>query len=67
MSDIFIHLLNMSITASYLVLVTILLRLIFRKAPKTVFCFLWILVGVVYDPPLLGISLPLSFLNFRNS
>lgn len=46
MSDIFIHLLNMSITASYLVLATILLRLIFRKAPKTVFCFLWFLVGL---------------------
>lgn len=46
MSDIFIHLLNMSITASYLVLATILLRLIFKKAPKTVFCFLWILVGL---------------------
>ncbi|MBE6756731.1 MAG: hypothetical protein E7555_09775 [Ruminococcaceae bacterium] len=46
MSDIFIHLLNMSITASYLVLATILLRLIFKKAPKTVFCFLWFLVGL---------------------
>lgn len=46
MSDIFIHLLNMSITASYLVLATILLRLIFKKAPKVVFCFLWILVGL---------------------
>ena len=29
--------------------------------------FLWILVGVVYDPLLLGISLPLPFLYFRNS
>ncbi len=46
MSDIFIHLLNMSITASYLVLAVILLRLIFKKAPKVVFCFLWILVGL---------------------
>lgn len=46
MSDVFIHFLNMSITASYLVLITILLRLVFRKAPKAVFCFLWILVGL---------------------
>ncbi len=46
MSDIFITLLNMSITASYLVLAVILLRLIFRKAPKIISCFLWILVGL---------------------
>ena len=45
MEDIFISLLNISITASYLVLAVILLRLIFRKAPKWLFCLLWTLVG----------------------
>lgn len=46
MEDIFISLLNISITASYLVLAVILLRLIFRKAPRWLFCLLWALVGL---------------------
>ena len=46
MEDIFISLLNISITASYLVLAIILLRLVFRKAPKWLFCLLWTLVGL---------------------
>ncbi len=46
MIDVFLKLLNMSITASYLVLAICVLRLIWRKAPKWFFCFLWCLVGL---------------------
>ena len=34
MEAVFLKLVNMSITASYLVLAVIALRLVFRKAPK---------------------------------
>lgn len=46
MEDIFIRLLNVSITASYLVIAVLVLRLIFKKAPKWLFCVLWALVGL---------------------
>lgn len=46
MIDVFLKLLNMSITASYLVLAICVLRIIWRKAPKWFFCFLWCLVGL---------------------
>lgn len=42
----FTQLLNMSISASWVVLVVILLRLILKKAPKAIHCALWILVAV---------------------
>ncbi len=45
LSDFFLSLVNMSITASYLVLAIILFRLIFKKAPKWINCLLWGLVG----------------------
>ncbi len=45
-SAVFINLLNMSITASYIVLALILLRLLFKKAPKWLVCLLWGLVGI---------------------
>lgn len=44
--DIFLAVLNMSITASYLVLAVIIARFILRKAPKRILCFLWLLVGL---------------------
>jgi len=46
MSALFLKLVNMSITASWLVLAVVLLRLILKKAPKFIRCALWILVGV---------------------
>ena len=46
MSGIFLKLLNMSITASWLILAVILARLLLRKAPKWVPCVLWGLVAV---------------------
>ena len=41
MADFFIELLNISITASYLILAVILLRFVFRKIPKKFICLLW--------------------------
>ncbi len=59
MEVIFIRLLNMSIAASWLLLTVILLRLILRKAPKSIRCLLWALVGIRLACPLL----PESFLS----
>ena len=46
MNHLFIRLFNMSITASWLILVILLLRLLFRKAPKAIRISLWSLVGL---------------------
>ena len=46
MEAVFLKLVNMSITASYLVLAVIALRLVFRKAPKWIFCVLWGMVAL---------------------
>ncbi len=46
MEALFIKLVNLSITASWLVLAVLILRLIFRKAPKWIFCMLWGLVAL---------------------
>ena len=45
MSDLFISLFNMSITASWLVLAVVLLRFILKKAPKWINTVLWAFVG----------------------
>ena len=45
MEALFLKLVNMSITASWLVLVIIAVRLIFKKAPKWILCLLWGLVA----------------------
>ena len=46
MGDVFLKLLNMSITASWLILAVICIRLLFRKIPKWVNCLLWGVVAV---------------------
>lgn len=46
MENIFLTILNMSITASFLVLAIVLLRLLLKKAPRFIMCLLWILVAV---------------------
>ncbi len=46
MSEIFLKLVNMSITASWLVLAVVVLRLVFKKAPKFIHCIMWALVGI---------------------
>ena len=45
METLFLKLVNMSITASWLVLAVIAVRLIFKKAPKWILCLLWGLVA----------------------
>ena len=46
MQTVFLHLVNMSITAGWLVLAVLVLRLIFRRAPRWIPCMLWGLVGL---------------------
>jgi len=46
MSEIFIKILNMSITASWLILAVFLTRLLLKKAPKWIVCILWGLVAI---------------------
>ena len=46
MTELFMKLLNMSINAGWLVLTVLLVRIIFRKAPKWLFPVLWSFVGI---------------------
>ncbi|MBR6528257.1 MAG: hypothetical protein IKT45_10015, partial [Lachnospiraceae bacterium] len=46
MEALFLKLVNMSITASWLVFAIIAVRLVFRKTPKWILCLLWGLVAV---------------------
>ena len=45
-NDVFLHLLNLSISASFLVLAVLVLRLLLKKAPKWISCLLWGLAGL---------------------
>ena len=46
MSEAFIRIVNMSITASWLVLAVIAVRFLFKKTPKWILCLLWAFVAV---------------------
>lgn len=46
MNNLFLELLNRSITASLLMILVIALHFILRKMPKNVNCILWLLVGI---------------------
>ena len=46
MTEIFLKLLNMSISASWLVAAVILLRAFFKKAPSWISCLLWAIVAL---------------------
>ena len=46
MNLLFLRLFNMSVTASWLVLAIVLLRLTFKKAPKALWCLLWAMVAL---------------------
>ena len=46
MSDIFYKIIEMSISASWLIAVVIILRLFLRKAPRKIVCCLWALVAL---------------------
>lgn len=46
MTGIFIHILNMSMTASLVILVVLLLRLLLKRAPRIFSYFLWLVVFI---------------------
>ncbi len=46
MSAVFLKLLNMSITAGWLILTVMLVRTLFKRIPKWIMCLLWALVAV---------------------
>ena len=46
MEAVFLKILNMSITASWVVLAVILVRLLLKKAPKWIAVLMWGLVGI---------------------
>lgn len=46
MEQIFIKILNMSISAGWIVLAVVLLRTVLKKAPKYIRCILWAAVGI---------------------
>ena len=46
MEAVFLKLLNMSITACWLVLAVVILRLLLKKAPRAIICALWALVAL---------------------
>jgi len=59
MEVVFLKLLNMSITASWLVLAVMAVRLVFRRTPKWILCLLWGLVAFRLICPV-SIESPLS-------
>ncbi len=61
LSDLFLKLANMSISASWLVLVVLVLRLALKRAPRWLSVLLWGIVGVRLALPV-SISSPLSLL-----
>lgn len=52
METVFLKLVNLSITASWLILAVVVLRILLRKAPKSLRCILWALVGIRLVCPL---------------
>ncbi len=60
-SQVFLNLVNISITASWLVLAIVLFRLVFKKAPKYIVCALWALVAIRLIIPI-SIESPVSLI-----
>jgi len=46
LEELFVDLLNRSITAGYVVIAVVFLRLLLKRAPRWIFCALWALVGL---------------------
>ena len=57
MGALFLKLANLSITACWMVLAVLLIRLIFRKAPKWIVSYGGLLRCVSFDPYLLRVHL----------
>ena len=49
MNELFLKIINMSISASWLVLAVLMLRFVLKKAPKWVNVLLWGIVAVQID------------------
>lgn len=41
METVFLKIVNMSITAAWLILAVLVLRYVLRRVPKRIMCFLW--------------------------
>ncbi len=54
MADIFLKIVNMSISAGWIILAVLLLRLVLKKAPRWIYCVLWGIAG-------LRLVMPFSF------
>lgn len=46
MNEIFVRLVNMSVSAAWLILVVLVLRLVLKRAPRWITCLLWAMVAV---------------------
>ena len=46
MADVFYKILQMSISASWLILAIVVLRIFLKKVPRKIICFLWALVAI---------------------
>lgn len=46
MTDVFYKILQMSISASWLILAIVVLRIFLKKVPRKIICFLWALVAI---------------------
>lgn len=62
MSGVFVQILQMSASASLLILAILLVRLLLRRVPKQMLCILWILAAIRLVCPLY-VSSPLSLQN----
>ena len=54
MSGLFLKLLNMSISASVLIVVVVLARCLLRRSPKWIHCILW---ALVWNPAAVPVSI----------
>ncbi|MGN0413168.1 MAG: M56 family metallopeptidase [Lachnospiraceae bacterium] len=62
MNELFVAILNMSLKASVLVVMIVILRLVFKNTPKWIHCFIWILVAIRLVCPI-SFESNLSFFN----
>ena len=46
METVFLYILNKSITAGWMILAVLLIRIVLKRLPKWVNCILWIMVGI---------------------
>ena len=62
MNELFLKIINMSISASWLVLAVLILRFVLKKAPKWVNVLLWGIVAVTLGSSMFGVVGMLMFI-----